>query len=209
MIVIGLSSSRIETKKIYSFLKNEDYVYVNHESDIDKISWNNSENIIFKRIEFLEKAIYNNTFNKKKQFKLFGEVCFYVLPYLEMLISNFPHLKFICTSKSRKKTYNDIIEDLKNRDNFFLRLLFFRKKFKNHFIDHNGKKWEKDYILDKCYPKFDSNSLKNSVEQYIDLYYHKIKVLEKKYPNNLKIFYSDELKSKYGKEKIFSFIGLK
>ena len=33
--------------------------------------------------------------------------------------------------------------------------------------------------------------------------------LSQKYPNNLKIFYSDELKSKYGKGKIFSFIGLK
>ena len=112
-------------------------------------SWNNSENIILKRIEILEKNIYNNTTSSKKSFKAFGEVCFYVLPYLEILINNFPYLKFICTTKSRQKTYDDIMTDITNENNFLLRLFLFRKKFKNHFINHNGKKWQKDYILDK------------------------------------------------------------
>ena len=206
MIVIGLSSSRVETKKIYSFLKNEDCIYVNHESDIDKFSWYNSENIIINRIQSLEKKIYNNTSNRKNKFKAFGEVGFYMLPYLELLINNFPYLKFICSNKSRKKTYNDIVSDMTNEANFLLRLFLFRKKFKNHFIDHNGKKWKKDYILDKCYPKFGLNSLNSSIEKYIDLYYSEIKRIEKKYPNNLKVFYSDELKSKYGRKKILSFM---
>ena len=209
MIVIGLSSSRLESKKIYSFLKKENDIYVNYESDINKFSWYNSENIIINRIQSLEKKIYNNTSNRKNKFKAFGEVGFYMLPYLELLINNFPYLKFICSNKSRKNTYNDIVSDMTNETNFLLRLFLFRKKFKNHFIDHNGKKWKKDYILDKCYPKFDLNSLNSSIEKYIDLYYSEIKRIEKKYPNNLKVFYSDELKSKYGKKKIFSFIGMK
>ena len=209
MIVIGLSSSRIESKKIFSFLKDDENIYVNYESDIEKFSWNNSENIILKRIETLEKNIYKNTSSNQKQFKVFGEVCFYVLPYLEILINNFPYLKFICTTKSRQKTYDDIMADITNENNFLLRLFLFRKKFKNHFINHDGKKWQKDYILDKCYPKFKLESLEQSIEQYIDLYYSNVKSIEKKYPNNLKVFYSDELQSKYGKKKIFSFIGMK
>ena len=83
MIVIGLSSSRLESKKIYSFLKKENDIYVNYESDINKFSWYNSENIIINRIQYLEKKIYNNTSNKKNKFKAFGEVGFYMLPYLE------------------------------------------------------------------------------------------------------------------------------
>ena len=209
MIVIGLSSSREESKKIFSFLNKEEDIYVNYESDIKNFSWNNSENIIFKRIDILEKNIYKNTSSNQKQFKVFGEVCFYVLPYLEILINNFPYLKFICTTKSRKKTYNDIIKDITNEKNFLLRLFLFRKKFKNHFMNHDGKKWQKDYILDKCYPKFELGSLDKAIEEYIDLYYSSIKKIEKKYPNNLKVFYSDELQSKYGKKKIFSFIGIK
>ena len=209
MIVIGLSSSRIESKKIFSFLKKEESISVNYESDLEKFSWNNSENIILNRIEDLEKNIYDNTYSKKKQFKVFGEVCFYVLPYIEILINNFPYLKFICTTKSRKKSYNDIVKDITNENNFLLRLFLFRKKFKNHFINHDGKEWEKDYILDKCYPKFELNSLNSAIEEYIDLYYSNVKKIEKKYPNNLKVFYSDELNSKYGKKKIFSFLGLK
>ena len=209
MIVIGLSSSREESKKIFSFLNKEEDIYVNYESDIQNFSWNNSENIIFKRINILEKNIYKNTSSNQKQFKVFGEVCFYVLPYLEILINNFPYLKFICTTKSRKKTYNDVVKDITNEKNFLLRLFLFRKKFKNHFINHDGKKWQKDYTLDKCYPKFELESLDKAIEEYIDLYYSSIKKIEKKYPNNLKVFYSDELQSKYGKKKIFSFIGMK
>ena len=209
MIVIGLSSSRVESKKIFSFLKEDENISVNYESDIKNFSWNNSENIILKRIEILEKNIYNNTTSSKKSFKAFGEVCFYVLPYLEILINNFPYLKFICTTKSRQKTYDDIMTDITNENNFLLRLFLFRKKLKNHFINHNAKKWQKDYILDKCYPKFKLESLEKSIEEYIDLYYSNVKSIEKKYPNNLKVFYSDELQSKYGKKKIFSFIGIK
>jgi len=209
LIVVGLSSSRSESEKIFSFFKKEKDIFVNYESDIKKFCWNNSENIIVKRIEFLEKSIYNNTSATKKQFKVFGEVCFYVLPYLEILINNFPYLKFVCTTKSRKKTYDDIIKDLINENNFLLRLFLFRKKFKNHFINHNGKKWQKDYILDKCYPKFKVDSLDAAIDEYIDLYYSSVKRIEKKYPNNLKVFYSDELQSKYGRKKIFSFIGVK
>ena len=209
MIVIGLSSSRVESKRIFSFLRQENSISVGYESDIEKFSWNNSENIIIKRIEGLEKKVYCNTSSNKKQFKAFGEVCFYILPYLEILINNFPYLKFICTTKSRKKSYDDIIKDITNEKNFLLRLFLFKKQFKNHFIKHDGKKWEKDYILDKCYPKFELDSLNSAIEEYIDLYYSNVKKIEKKYPNNLKVFYSDELQSKYGKNKIFSFIGIK
>jgi len=209
LIVIGLSSSRVESKKIFSFLRQENSISVGYESDIEKFSWNNSENIIVKRIQDLEKRVYSNTSSNKKQFKAFGEVSFYILPYLEILINNFPYLKFICTTKSRKKSYDDIIKDITNEKNFLLRLFLFKKEFKNHFIKHDGKKWEKDYILDKCYPKFKLDSLNSAIEEYIDLYYSNVKKIEKKYPNNLKVFYSDELKSKYGKKKIFSFIGIK
>ena len=114
MIVIGLSSSRIESKKIFSFFKEQKNIYVNYESDIEKFSWNNSENIILKRIESLEKSIYTNTSSSNKKFKVFGEVCFYVLPYLEILINNFPYLKFVCTIKNRTKTHDDIIRDITN-----------------------------------------------------------------------------------------------
>jgi len=183
LIVIGLSSSRVETKKIHSFLNKQENIAVDYESDIKSFCWDHSENIIIKRIQYLENKIHNNTFRKKDQFKVFGEVCFYILPYLEILINNFPYLKFICTTKSKKK-------------------------FKNHFIVHNGKKWEKDYMLDKCYPNFELDSLNGAIDKYIELYYSTVKNIEKKYPNNLKVFYSDELQSKYGKKKIFSFMGL-
>ena len=209
MIVIGLSSSRVETKKIFTFLNKEDHSKINFESDLKNISWKDSENIIIKRIKTLEKSLYNNVSNSQNQFKITGEVGFYFLPYVELLIKNFPYLKFICTNKNKKKIYYDLLSEIKTNENFFLRFLFFKKKYKNFFINHNGAKWEKDFILDKCYPKFQTDSLEKCIEKYIDTYYSTLKFLQRKYPKNLKLFYSDELKSEYGKKNIFKFIGVK
>ena len=209
LIVLGLSCSRNECKKLFSFLNSNKDINVNYESDINEVSWYNSENIIMNRIDKLESKLYKNTNRNKNQHKIFGEVSFYMLPYLELLINNYPYIKFICTVKSRKKTFNDILNEFINENNFLLRILLFRKKYKNHLSDHEGQKWRKDYILDKCYPKFKVETLNDAVGQYIDLYYNNIKMLEKKYPKNFQTFYSDELKSKYGRKKIYNFLELK
>ena len=208
MIVFALSSSRKETKNIYSFLNNQNGFCFDFESDISSVSWKNSENIIMNRVNFLEQKLYHNKFKKNKNSNIVGDVGFYFLPYVNLLISNFPHIKFICTKKNRKNTYNDIISDIKTNNSVFSRFIFLKKKYKNHWIDHDGKKWEKDYLLDKCYPKFEINNLKDSIEKYISLYNMEIKILNKKYPKNLKVIYSDEIKSEYGKSKILSFLGV-
>mgnify|MGYP006101129217 CR=1 FL=1 len=208
MIVFALSSSRKETKKIYSFLNDQNGFCFDFESDISSVSWKNSENIIMNRVNFLEQKLYHNKFEKNKNSNIVGDVGFYFLPYVSLLIANFPHIKFICTKKNRKNTYNDIISDIKTNNSIFSRFIFLKKKYKNHWIEHDGKKWEKDYLLDKCYPKFEINNLKDSIEKYISLYNMEIKTLNKKYPKNLKVIYSDEIKSEYGKSKILSFLGV-
>ena len=46
MVVLGLSAGRTETKELYSFLNSEDHISVSYESDLNNISWYDSENII-------------------------------------------------------------------------------------------------------------------------------------------------------------------
>ena len=209
MIVFGLGISKRESEKIHSFFNKEDGFRFGLESDVDKVSWNDSENIIMDRVKFLQNQIYNNTNNNGKNLKVIGEVAFYMLPYLELLINNFPYLKFVCTHQSKKKTYDDILSDIRINSNFFMRIILFKKEYKNHWIRHDGSKWEKDYMLDKCYPKFEVNSLKKSIDKYIDLYHSNLKKIQRKYPKNLRMFYLDELNSDYGKKKVFSFLEMK
>ena len=210
MIVFGLSASRKETKKMHSLLNQQKGFMLGLESDIDNISWKDSENIIINRVKFLEKKLYKNTVSRQKAINVIGEVGFYIFPYIDLLINNFPYIKFIYTNQNKNKLYKDILKEAKINNKSFFQIIFpFQRKFKNHWVHHNGIKWEKDYILDKCYPKFRTETLKTSIEKYIDLYSSGIKKLEKKHPNNLKRFYLDELKSDYGRNKILSFIGLK
>ena len=44
---------------------------------------------------------------------------------------------------------------------------------------------------------------------YIDNYISEIRKIQRKYPKNLKVFFTDELNSNYGKKKIFNFVGIK
>jgi len=207
LIIFGLSASRKETEKIYSSLNKVDDFMLYLESDINDVSWFHSENIMIKRVRHLENKLYNNTKLDKNKFEIIGEVGFYILPYIELLIKNFPYIKFVCTHKNKKKLLKDILHESKSNSNSFINFFIpFGKKFKNHWIDHNGKKWEKDYLLDKCYPKFEASSLKKSIEKYIELYNASSKKIERKYPNNFKSFYSSELSSEYGINKIKKFI---
>ena len=208
MIVLGLGISRKETKKIYNFLNSYEKFNFHFETDLDRVAWKNSENIIMDRIENLENSLYANT-KRSQSFTVTGDVGFYFLPYLELLINNFPYLKIISTKKSKKNTFNDIMNDIKTNSSLFARLFMFKKKYKNHWVNHNGSSWEKDCVLDKCYPKFKVASLEESINRYIEMYISNLKTLQRKYPKNIKIFFSDELDSNYGKKKILSFMEYK
>ena len=69
MIVLGLGVSRKETKRIHNFLNNQKNFNFDFESDIHKISWDNSENIVINRIKELENRLYNNTAKLNKWLK--------------------------------------------------------------------------------------------------------------------------------------------
>ena len=206
MIVLGLGISRKETKKIHNFLNSQEKFIFDYESDLEKISWYDSENIVVNRIEQLENRLYKNT-KSENSFTATGDVGFYFLPYIELLLNNFPYLKIISTKKSKKKTFVDVMSDIETKNSFLSRLFMFKKRYKNHWINHNGSNWEKDFQLDKCYPKFNVKNLDSSINSYIEMYIFELKKIQKKYPNNIKVFFSDELDSEYGKKKVMSFLG--
>lgn len=208
MIIFGLAVSRKETKKIHNFFNKLDHFDLEYEGDVKEISWYNSENIVINRVNYLENKLYKNINSSNNNFHVTGDVAFYYLPYLELLINNYPYIKFISTKKSKKHIFQDLKSDIRTNSSFLSRLLFFKKKFRNHWYDHNGKKWEKDYINDKCYPKYDIDDLDKSIHMYIDNYISDMKKIQKKYPKNLKVLFSDELNSSFGKKKIFNFIGV-
>jgi len=169
LIVLGLGISRKETKKIHNLLNSYDKFNFHFESDLKKISWKNSENIVVDRIEKLEKSLYDNT-KSDKDFTVTGDIGFYFLPYLELIINNFPYLKIVSTKKSKKKTFTDVMNDIETNNTLLTRLFMFKKKYKNHWVKHDGSSWEKDHILDKCYPNFDTSNLEDSINKYIDMY---------------------------------------
>ena len=74
MIIFGLSISRKESRKICDFLNKEDGFNIGFESDLNKISWSDSQIIVMNRVKLLEKKIYNNTKKSNKKIKVVGDV---------------------------------------------------------------------------------------------------------------------------------------
>lgn len=97
-----------------------------------------------------------------------GDVAFYYLPYVDLLRKHFSfQLKLFALKRDREETINSYMKKTKNR---------------NHWYNHDGIKWKKDPVWDKCYPKFDEKDKYKAIGLYWDYYY---KVVEEK---GIKVF---------------------
>lgn len=84
-----------------------------------------------------------------------------------------------------------------------------RHQYRNHWIRHQGEKWQPDFNWDKLFPNVESGTLKSALLQYWDNYYAKAEEYEKIYPKNFRIFEIDALNSSFGQQEILEFCGLK
>ena len=80
---------------------------------------------------------------------------------------------------------------------------------RNHWIEHEGDKWQLDDKYDGCFPKYKTKSKEEAIEKYWDEYYKISEMFEQKYPNNFKVFNMKYLlNTKEGIENMFDFIGI-
>lgn len=119
-----------------------------------------------------------------------GDVACYLLPYVEEFLSVDPTIKFVVIKRGREDTVES----------------WLRHTDVNHWTRPDSEFFEgKQNFLSFCFPKYDLPR-KDALEKYWDDYYAISEALEFMYPDNVKVFGMEALKTQ---DEILDFIGIK
>jgi len=189
-LIISIGTGRSGSVSLSYFLSHQNKMRVLHEGRIDEkkirklIKWSDDKIELFNWLTFLENSNSTNHF--------FGDTGMYYLPYIKDIIKKYPNVKIIGLVRDKKSVVNSYLNKTKNR---------------NHWFNHNGKKWKKDEVWDACYPKYPEEDKKKALGLYWDEYNKTSLNLQLEYPKNVKIWKIEEFNSIKGKNEILDFIG--
>jgi hypothetical protein len=146
-----------------------------------------------------------------------GDVASYYLPYAPML-AGMPDVRMPVLRRDKDATVASFIQVMRIRRGrirtvidgvaTFLRRRPYRR-FRNHWVEHDGRRYLRSAKFDKCFPKFQAKTVEDAVGQYWDLYYHTAEELAAKYPAKIRIFAVDDLNTQSGQRAILEFCGLR
>ena len=188
-LIINIGTGRSGSVSLSNFLSNQKKMRVLHEGKLKEkgirklIKWKNDEDELIKWLNKLLKIKDNNNF--------VGDTGMYFLPYVELIIKNFPNTKIIGLIRDKKEVVNSYIKKTAGR---------------NHWYNHDGKKWKIDKKWDDCFPTYNEKDKQKALEKYWDEYYISTKNLMKKYPTYVKMWTIKEFNSIKGKNEILDFI---
>lgn len=188
-LIIGLGTGRCGTVSLASFLNAQSNTRVIHEGTIGGkhhlFHWNGGSDEVITWLETLRQHL-------RKQ--RFGDVAYYFLPHVEVILERWPDAKFVVLKRERSATVESYLHKTRGL---------------NHWMDHNGSEWWFDPVYDPTYPTLDAPSKKAAVERYWDLYYHRIDTLLTTYPDAFTLHNMHDLNSLEGRREILSFLGYK
>lgn len=167
--IFGLGSGRSGSSSLASILNGLPDSYVSHEHPFlvrwscgqDEVDWH------LNRMEWLS-----------TYYKIVGDVSHWWLPYVEYILSRFPHAIFIATRRSRIATVESFLKIKTNPDG---------GTQLNHWIDHGGEDFKKS-PWDNCYPSYENClSIDEAISQYWEEYYFECNRLSAAFPSNFVI----------------------
>lgn len=197
-IVIGLGTGRCGTLSLTDLLNSQRTAHVTHEGTPLGQTGQTWKKYAWMHLPWEPCA---NKFKAVAQViesypgKLVGDVGFYYLPYVEMLIDRFPNVRFICLKRDRPQT---------------VRSYMAKSRLKNRWSTepHRGPYPHRDG-WDKCYPKYNLPK-KRALNHYWDDYYRTAKALRKKYPGRFRIWRVDSaLNMLAGQIDVLQFAGVR
>ena len=149
--------------------------------------------------------------------QLLGDIAYYYLHYVEEILAQNPHCKFVCIRRDREQTVRSWQKksSLKRWRSLWiadrLKAWITRTPFLteyNYWQEHDGTVWMKDPVWDSCFPKFEAPSKVEAIRMYWEYYYQEARRLEDKFPENFCQFDIEAMSSREGQESILAFIGL-
>jgi len=233
--IIGIGSGRTGTQSFSKLINSQKNTLCFHELNPSCMNWEGSEvtiNSMLREFEDICNGYATNVTsdytspNRNEPIKqisnfdninIIGDIASYYLPYVPFLCTMNRDIRIPCIRRNKEETVLSFINKVKEpylgRSHFYL-MSFISKYTKNpafisrnHWVEHDGKKWRKDPKWDKLHPSFEEKTLLTAIESYWDYYYKKATEFERRYPTKVRIFDINDLNTKQGQINILNFCG--
>lgn len=177
-IIIGLGTGRCGTVSLSTLLNKQEGVVVTHERV--RLPW------VVNKKRF--SAFFDNLL--KNPSPVVGDVSFYLLPYVDIILNGFDDVKFICLQRDKESTIKSYLGKVEPP--------------RNNWQDIGVKD-----IWDECFPTYDKGLTKaQSIGKYWDDYYDASKEWQSKIPDKFKLFNTNDLNTDEGVSSILNFCEL-
>lgn len=236
-IVIGLGAGRAGTASLAALLSAQDHAVCFHEMNPSCVAFRGTPRPILNGIgEFqhildggapamltvdLSREASASTYSRlcgMKTIDLIGDVAFYYLSYVERIAAFNQGVRFVCLKRDRTANIQSWIRKatihrwpskiLADRlSSFIMGTPYYRSR--NHWMDHDGSRWEKDPVWDKCFPKFAASDLETAVGMYWDYYYAEADRLQRELSGRFITFQTDKLGDAVGQRRLLEFCGVR
>jgi hypothetical protein len=223
-IIIGLGTGRSGSLSLAKLINSQNKSICFHEINPSCVKWSGTKGTILNMIrEFsdvvnggdrdlitIDFSVANRdlplkNLHESEEVSYIGEVAFYYLNYVENIIKMYPDVRFPCIRRNKLLTVESYSKKmLTNQTTLKLGKLFNNQRKRNHFMHHDGRKWAHDSLWDKCYPKFEADTLEEAIGLYWESYYQKANELAQRY-EQVEIFDLEDLNTEEGQAKILKF----
>jgi len=123
-----------------------------------------------------------------------GDVAFYYLPYVaDIMSSSALPVRFVCLKRDMEETVRSFLAHTRGR---------------NHWLDHDGRKWALDPVWDSCFPSYNSDTKAEALYRYWREYYSVALEYERSMPN-FRVYDLDVLNDEARVEDLLAFIGIR
>lgn len=226
-IIIGIGTGRCGTASLARLINAQEKSVCFHEINPKSMSWSNSLQEVQSMLREFRNVLEGGSgqqlsidltspdrdtpmhrLHQLSEIATIGEIGFYYLSYVEQIIAKNPDVRFPCMRRDKTETIRSYVNKMQaTKYKESVDSLSGQVRYRNHWVSHSGEKWVLDDKWDKCYPKFDANTLEDALSMYWDSYYAEAERLSAKY-KQVQIFDLDTLNDPCGQKQILSFSGI-
>lgn len=236
MIVIGLGSGRSGTASLAKLLNAQRDSLCFHEMNPSAVRFSGTPRPFLNTIdEFqaiigggnpamltadLSRGVVANAYDqlcRMQRVRMIGDIAFYYLTYVELLARHSPDIRFICLRRDREQTIDSwirksAIERWRSKQ-FADRLssLIVRQQYhqsRNFWMEHDGTRWQKDPVWDKCFPKFVAGTKREAIGMYWDYYYDQAEILQRRLGEIFRIVDTESLGQPQFQGELLEYCGI-
>jgi hypothetical protein len=236
MIVIGIGTGRSGTASLARLLNAQKDAVCFHEMNPSCVRFHGTPRPIMNTVEEyqaildggppnmltvdLGRAVAARTYDqlcRMPRVRLLGDIAFYYLSYVELILAHNPHVRFVCLQRDRTETVESWINQarierwrskrLADRLASWITREPFHESY-NYWMEHDGSVWRANPVWDKCFPKFPGPTLRDAVEQYWDSYYATVDGLMPRHGESILRVRTEDLNDSAEQERLLRFCGV-